>query len=229
MAEPDFAVEICESVMQVIEPTVDRKIVLNLPATVECYSPNVSGAFAVAKQRAFNAICTSHHTKFGGSNRASTVVVGVKRQHEFVATWHRTAKPFDHVTVNIGRVALNGCRQVQHDLAVNSWLDYLHYRFANLNCEIRFSQSKTFWRILVTNCRADKFALEFAANLGCARCNLDNASFIETKYNATLQQVRPRFVASSRANLSARQFVTSILQRVLLWLNLISQLRFANQ
>jgi 2-isopropylmalate synthase len=39
--EPDFALEICHAVMKVIEPTPDRKIVLNLPATVECYSPNV--------------------------------------------------------------------------------------------------------------------------------------------------------------------------------------------
>src|SRR4051812_35454058 len=39
--EPDFAVEICEAVMEVIEPTVDRKLVVNLPATVEMYSPNV--------------------------------------------------------------------------------------------------------------------------------------------------------------------------------------------
>ena len=43
LAEPDFAIEICEAVMQVIEPTVERKIILNLPATVECYSPNVYG------------------------------------------------------------------------------------------------------------------------------------------------------------------------------------------
>ena len=43
LTEPEFAVEICEAVMQVIEPTVERKIVLNLPATVECYSPNVYG------------------------------------------------------------------------------------------------------------------------------------------------------------------------------------------
>jgi len=43
LTEPEFAVEICEAVMQVIQPTVDRKIVLNLPATVECYSPNVYG------------------------------------------------------------------------------------------------------------------------------------------------------------------------------------------
>ena len=39
--EPEFAIEICEAVMEVIEPTPDRPIILNLPATVEMYSPNV--------------------------------------------------------------------------------------------------------------------------------------------------------------------------------------------
>jgi 2-isopropylmalate synthase len=39
--EVEFAVEICEAVMDVIEPTSDRQIVLNLPATVEMYSPNL--------------------------------------------------------------------------------------------------------------------------------------------------------------------------------------------
>lgn len=39
--EPDFALEVCSRVMDVIEPTPERKIVLNLPATVECYTPNV--------------------------------------------------------------------------------------------------------------------------------------------------------------------------------------------
>jgi 2-isopropylmalate synthase len=34
-------VEICEAVMDVIEPTPDRPMILNLPATVEMYSPNV--------------------------------------------------------------------------------------------------------------------------------------------------------------------------------------------
>jgi 2-isopropylmalate synthase len=39
--EPEYAVEICEAVMDVIEPTVDRPIIINLPATVEMYTPNV--------------------------------------------------------------------------------------------------------------------------------------------------------------------------------------------
>ncbi|GAC1443980.1 MAG: 2-isopropylmalate synthase [Vulcanimicrobiaceae bacterium] len=39
--ELDFAKTICEAVMDVWEPTPDRKIVLNLPATVEMATPNV--------------------------------------------------------------------------------------------------------------------------------------------------------------------------------------------
>jgi 2-isopropylmalate synthase len=39
--EVEFAVEICEAVMDVIEPTREKKLVLNLPATVEMYSPNL--------------------------------------------------------------------------------------------------------------------------------------------------------------------------------------------
>jgi 2-isopropylmalate synthase len=39
--EVDYAVEICEAVMDVIEPTAARPLILNLPATVEMYTPNV--------------------------------------------------------------------------------------------------------------------------------------------------------------------------------------------
>ena len=39
--EADFALEICEAVAQVIEPTPERPLILNLPSTVECYTPNV--------------------------------------------------------------------------------------------------------------------------------------------------------------------------------------------
>jgi 2-isopropylmalate synthase len=43
LAEPDYALEVCSAVMDVVEPSRDHPIVLNLPATVECYSPNVYG------------------------------------------------------------------------------------------------------------------------------------------------------------------------------------------
>jgi 2-isopropylmalate synthase len=39
--ETDYAVEICEAVAEAIEPTTDRPLIMNLPATVEMYTPNV--------------------------------------------------------------------------------------------------------------------------------------------------------------------------------------------
>jgi 2-isopropylmalate synthase len=43
LTEPEYAIEICEAVMDVIAPTKDNPLILNLPATVECYTPNVYG------------------------------------------------------------------------------------------------------------------------------------------------------------------------------------------
>ena len=39
--ELDFAVEICDAVNEVFQPTSDRKVIVNLPATVEMATPNV--------------------------------------------------------------------------------------------------------------------------------------------------------------------------------------------
>jgi len=39
--EIDYAIEICEAVMDVYEPTPERRMILNLPATVEMATPNV--------------------------------------------------------------------------------------------------------------------------------------------------------------------------------------------
>ncbi|MBW6523359.1 2-isopropylmalate synthase [Sphingomonas sp. RHCKR47] len=40
-AELDFSVEVCAAVMEVLRPTPERPIIFNLPATVECATPNV--------------------------------------------------------------------------------------------------------------------------------------------------------------------------------------------
>ena len=40
-AELDFSVEVCAAVMDVLRPTPDKPIIFNLPATVECATPNV--------------------------------------------------------------------------------------------------------------------------------------------------------------------------------------------
>ncbi len=40
-AEIEFSVEVCAAVMDVLRPTSDKPIIFNLPATVECATPNV--------------------------------------------------------------------------------------------------------------------------------------------------------------------------------------------
>jgi len=40
-AELDFSIECCEAVMEVLQPTVEHPIILNLPATVEAATPNI--------------------------------------------------------------------------------------------------------------------------------------------------------------------------------------------
>jgi 2-isopropylmalate synthase len=40
-AEIDFSLEVCDAVMEVLQPTRERPLILNLPATVEAATPNV--------------------------------------------------------------------------------------------------------------------------------------------------------------------------------------------
>ena len=40
-AEVEYSVEVCEAVIAVLQPTPDKPLILNLPATVECATPNV--------------------------------------------------------------------------------------------------------------------------------------------------------------------------------------------
>ncbi len=113
----------------------------------------------------------------------------VQRQNKFVASRHVATEPFDDVAVDVRRVALDSRRQVQNNFALNSRLDNLHYRFADLDRKIRLSQSKTLRRIFITNCGADKFAFKFATNFGRTCRNVDNARLVETENNTTLQRV----------------------------------------
>ncbi|MBN7792322.1 2-isopropylmalate synthase [Microbacterium esteraromaticum] len=39
--ELEYAVEVCNEVLEILEPTPDRKVIINLPATVEMATPNV--------------------------------------------------------------------------------------------------------------------------------------------------------------------------------------------
>ncbi|APG62920.1 2-isopropylmalate synthase [Sphingorhabdus lutea] len=40
-AELDFSLEVCEAVMEILQPTTEKPLILNLPATVEASTPNI--------------------------------------------------------------------------------------------------------------------------------------------------------------------------------------------
>jgi 2-isopropylmalate synthase len=63
--EIDFAIEVCNAVIDVWQPTADNKAIINLPATVECAGPNVFADQVETfceKVNHRNAIIVSVHT-----------------------------------------------------------------------------------------------------------------------------------------------------------------------
>ncbi len=74
--EIDYAVDICEAVMDVIEPTADKPIILNLPATVEMYTPNIYAdvieSFSRTISRRDSVVLSLHPHNDRGSAVAAT-------------------------------------------------------------------------------------------------------------------------------------------------------------
>lgn len=78
--EPDYAVEVCEAVLDVWQPTPGRPCIINLPATVEVASPNVFADqveyFATRVSRRDSVILSVHtHNDRGGAVAAAELAL----------------------------------------------------------------------------------------------------------------------------------------------------------
>jgi 2-isopropylmalate synthase len=74
--EPDYAIEVCEAVMDVWQPTADRPCILNLPATVEVATPNLFAdqiEYFSTRIRRRDALVLSIHTH---NDRGCAVAAG---------------------------------------------------------------------------------------------------------------------------------------------------------
>ena len=74
--EPDYAIEVCEAVMDVWQPTAEAPCILNLPATVEVASPNVFAdqvEYFSTRIRRRDALVLSVHTH---NDRGCAVAAG---------------------------------------------------------------------------------------------------------------------------------------------------------
>jgi 2-isopropylmalate synthase len=78
--EPDYAVEVCEAVLSVWQPTPERPCIINLPATVEISSPNVFADqveyFATRISRRDSIVLSVHtHNDRGGAAAAAEMAL----------------------------------------------------------------------------------------------------------------------------------------------------------
>ena len=108
---------------------------------------HVAGAFAVAEQRAFNAVSACHYCKFGGGNGAAAVVVGVDADHDVFAAGEFAAEVFDLVSVEVRRAGLHRVRQVEDDFAPCPRLPDVADGFADGDGEIRLGLRETLRRV----------------------------------------------------------------------------------
>ncbi len=76
LTEMDYALEVCEAVMDVWEPTPEAQIILNLPATVEVFTPNIHADqiewFCRNMTRRDSAIISLHTHNDRGTGIAAT-------------------------------------------------------------------------------------------------------------------------------------------------------------
>lgn len=127
--ETDYALEVCEAVMDVWQPSVENKIILNLPATVEWSTPNIHADqiewFCKHMQERDKAIISLHTHNDRGTGTAATelgLLAGADRvEGTLFGNGERTGN------LDIVTVALN-----MNSHGINTGLD-----FSNLS-EIRY-------------------------------------------------------------------------------------------
>ena len=109
---------------------------------------HVAGAFAVAEQRAFNAVSARHHRQLRGGDGAAAVVVGVDADHDVFAAGEFAAEVFDLVGVEVRRAGLHRVRQVENHLLLRPRLPDGRHRLADLDGKIRLRLGEALRRIL---------------------------------------------------------------------------------
>ena len=105
---------------------------------------HVARTFAVAKQRAFDAIGACHHAQFGRCHATAAIIVGVQTDDNAVPIVHMTAEIFDLIRVHVGCGHFHGGGQVDDHLIVRRRLPHLDHRVADLNGIIHFGARVAF-------------------------------------------------------------------------------------
>ena len=105
---------------------------------------NVPSALTIAEERAFHPVSSCHHTEFRGGHRRAAIIMRVNGIDDCIAVLDVADRPFNLISVHIGRCRLNSEWQVEDQAFVRRGLDYIHHRLANLFRIIQLRTHETF-------------------------------------------------------------------------------------
>ena len=118
---------------------------------------NISGAFAVAKERAFNSIRARQKSQLTIRHAATSVVVRVQAQNNFVAELEIFTYVGDLRGVNVRQTHFNSDGNIYNRFAVNDRLPHVQNRVTNFQRIFRLGARETFGRIFKAIIRARLF------------------------------------------------------------------------
>ena len=152
------------------------------------YDVEIAGALAVAKKRAFDAVCAGHQAEFGGRDACAAVIVCVQRDDRGVALSQIAAEPFDLVGVHIRRRHFDGGGQIQDDLVRFGRLPDIDDGFANFQGILDFGVGEALRGILQAHVGARKCGDEAFDQLRAFDSDLFDLLFALVEGDAALKR-----------------------------------------
>ena len=159
----------------------------------------VARAFAVAEERAFDAVRAGHQAELGGGDAGAAVVVRVQGDDGHLAVAEMTAEPLDLVGVRVRRAGFDGQRQVEDDLALGRSTPGLGDRFADLEGVVGLGEHERLRAEFQLPMGVRQGVGELTDELGAVDGHLEDLRLREVEDDLTLGRVGRRVEVDDRA------------------------------
>ena len=159
----------------------------------------VARALAVAEERAFHAVRSSHQAELGGGDAGAAVVVRVQGDDGHLAVTEMAAEPLDLVGMRVRRAGFDGERQVEDDLALGASAPGLRDRFADLEGVVGLGEHECLRAELQLPLRIGQGVGELADELRAGDGHLEDLRLREVEDDLTLGRVGRRVEVDDRA------------------------------
>ena len=145
------------------------------------HQTDVTGAFAVAEQAAFDAVGAGHHRQLRAGDAGSPVVMRMDADAHIGAAREVTTKILNLIGINVRRAHFYRRGQIDNHRPFGAGLPDFRHRFANLQREFRLGEAEGFRGILVLPAGLRLLFALLADKPGGAGRQLDHLRFVHSK------------------------------------------------